>query len=148
MRRRALVAGLATAAAAFSAAMPSFGQADPLPSWNDGPAKKAIVDFVARTTMAGGPGFVPVPERIAVFDNDGTPWTEQPVYFQVGFAMEASYDPTQPAVRIPRKVLKGGSHLCAPVYCRCYRPAARHAEPVDTSTGHVGFRCIVGEGVK
>jgi len=54
----------------------------------------------------------------------------------------ASYDPCQPNIRIPRKVLKGGSHLCAPNYCRRYRPAARHAEPVDTSTSHVGFRCI------
>ena len=60
-----------------------------------------------------------------------------------GGTMEASYDPGQPAIRIPRKVLKGGSHLCAPNYCRRYRPAARHAEPVDTSTSHVGFRCIV-----
>lgn len=59
-----------------------------------------------------------------------------------GGAMEASYDPAQPAIRIPRKVLKGGSHLCAPNYCRRYRPAARHAEPVDTSTSHVGFRCV------
>src|ERR1700731_4036188 len=56
---------------------------------------------------------------------------------------EASYDPYMPNIRIPRKVLKGGSHLCAPNYCRRYRPAARHAEPVDTSTSHVGFRCVV-----
>ncbi|MCP1842384.1 sulfatase modifying factor 1 [Bradyrhizobium sp. USDA 4524] len=56
---------------------------------------------------------------------------------------EASYDPAQPAIKIPRKVLKGGSHLCAPNYCRRYRPAARHAEPVDTSTSHVSFRCVV-----
>ena len=54
----------------------------------------------------------------------------------------ASFDPRQPEIRIPRKVLKGGSHLCAPSYCRRYRPAARHAEPVDTSTSHVGFRCV------
>ena len=47
------------------------------------------------------------------------------------------------ACPIPRKVLKGGSHLCAPNYCRRYRPAARHAQPVDTSTCHVGFRCVV-----
>lgn len=53
----------------------------------------------------------------------------------------ASHDPAQP-VRIPRRVLKGGSHLCAPNYCRRYRPAARFPEPVDTSTCHVGFRCI------
>lgn len=56
---------------------------------------------------------------------------------------DASYDPRLPDIRIPRKVLKGGSHLCAPNYCRRYRPAARHAEPVDTSTSHVGFRCVV-----
>ena len=54
-----------------------------------------------------------------------------------------SYDPAQPEVRIPRKALKGGSHLCAPNYCRRYRPAARHAQPIDTSTSHVGFRCVV-----
>jgi formylglycine-generating enzyme required for sulfatase activity len=54
-----------------------------------------------------------------------------------------SYDPNQPNILIPRKVLKGGSHLCAPNYCRRYRPAARHAEPVDTSASHVGFRCVV-----
>jgi formylglycine-generating enzyme required for sulfatase activity len=56
---------------------------------------------------------------------------------------DGSYDPCQPEIKIPRKVLKGGSHLCAPNYCRRYRPAARHAEPVDTSTSHVGFRCVV-----
>ena len=58
---------------------------------------------------------------------------------------EVSYDPCQPKIKIPRKVLKGGSHLCAPNYCRRYRPAARHAEPIDTSTSHVGFRCIIRE---
>jgi formylglycine-generating enzyme required for sulfatase activity len=57
-----------------------------------------------------------------------------------------SYDPCLPKVRIPRKVLKGGSHLCAPNYCRRYRPAARHAEAVDTSTSHVGFRCVIRKG--
>jgi formylglycine-generating enzyme required for sulfatase activity len=56
---------------------------------------------------------------------------------------EQSYDPCQPQIRIARKVLKGGSHLCAPNYCRRYRPAARHPQPVDTSTSHVGFRCVV-----
>lgn len=54
----------------------------------------------------------------------------------------ASVDPFDPA-RTPRKVLKGGSHLCAPNYCQRYRPAARYPEPVDTSTSHVGFRCAV-----
>ena len=51
-----------------------------------------------------------------------------------------------PHIKIPRKVIKGGSHLCAPNYCRRYRPAARHAEPVDTSTSHVGFRCVIRAG--
>jgi sulfatase modifying factor 1 len=55
---------------------------------------------------------------------------------------EDSFDPAQPGIAIPRKVLKGGSHLCAPNYCRRYRPAARFPQPVDTSTSHLGFRCI------
>jgi formylglycine-generating enzyme required for sulfatase activity len=55
----------------------------------------------------------------------------------------ASIDQRQPEIRIPRKVIKGGSHLCAPNYCRRYRPAARFPEPIDTSTCHLGFRCIV-----
>lgn len=59
-----------------------------------------------------------------------------------GPSAEESFDPGQPAVRIPRKVLKGGSHLCAPNYCRRYRPAARHAQPIDTSMSHIGFRCV------
>jgi formylglycine-generating enzyme required for sulfatase activity len=58
---------------------------------------------------------------------------------------DASFDPCQPEIKISRKVLKGGSHLCAPNYCSRYRPAARHAQPVDTSTSHVGFRCVVRE---
>lgn len=58
-----------------------------------------------------------------------------------------SYDPRNPSLQIPRKVIKGGSHLCAPNYCRRYRPAARHAQPVDTSTSHVGFRCVIRQQV-
>jgi formylglycine-generating enzyme required for sulfatase activity len=60
-----------------------------------------------------------------------------------GGLMKHSYDPRQPAIKIPRKVMKGGSYLCAPNYCRRYRPAARMSQPVDTSTCHLGFRCIV-----
>jgi len=56
---------------------------------------------------------------------------------------DASFDPRDPLVRIPRRVMKGGSYLCAPDYCHRYRPAARMAQPVDTSTCHLGFRCIV-----
>ena len=62
-----------------------------------------------------------------------------------GGEREPSFDPRQPQVRIPRKVMKGGSYLCAPNYCRRYRPAARMAQPIDTSTCHLGFRCIVRE---
>ncbi|MES0207018.1 formylglycine-generating enzyme family protein [Mesorhizobium sp. LNHC209A00] len=60
-----------------------------------------------------------------------------------GGEQEASYDPREPTIRIPRKVTKGGSFLCAPNYCQRYRPAARMSQPVDTSTCHLGFRCIV-----
>jgi 2'-5' RNA ligase len=62
--------------------------ADPLPSWNEGPAKKSILDFVAKVTKEGGPDFVPIAERIATFDNDGTLWCEQPMPFQLFFALD------------------------------------------------------------
>jgi phosphoglycolate phosphatase-like HAD superfamily hydrolase len=62
--------------------------ADPLPSWNDGEAKRAILEFVTNVTQEGSPGFVPIPERIATFDNDGTLWVEQPIYTQVAFALD------------------------------------------------------------
>jgi formylglycine-generating enzyme required for sulfatase activity len=64
-----------------------------------------------------------------------------------GGSEAASYDPSQPNIRIPRKVLKGGSHLRAPNYCRRHRPAARHAEAIDTSTSNVGFRCVLRRSV-
>jgi phosphoglycolate phosphatase-like HAD superfamily hydrolase len=63
-------------------------QLDPLPSWNDGRAKSAITDFVGRVTTDGAADFVPPAERIAVFDNDGTLWSERPVYFQLLFAID------------------------------------------------------------
>ena len=61
---------------------------DPLPSWNDGAAKKNTVEFVGKVTTEGSPDFVPVAERIAAFDNDGTLWAEQPMYFQLIFALD------------------------------------------------------------
>jgi hypothetical protein len=61
---------------------------DPLPSWNDGPAKAAIVEFVASVATEGSPGFVPAPDRVAVFDNDGTLWCEQPMYVQAAFVRD------------------------------------------------------------
>ena len=62
--------------------------ADPLPSWNDGKARQSIVAFVLKVTTPGSPDFVPVPERIAVFDNDGTLWSEQPIPVQLYFALD------------------------------------------------------------
>jgi phosphoglycolate phosphatase-like HAD superfamily hydrolase len=61
---------------------------DPLPSWNDGQTKQSIINFVQKVTTDGSPDFVPVPERIATFDNDGTLWAEQPLYFQLLFALD------------------------------------------------------------
>jgi hypothetical protein len=86
--RRIAVAALLAAglSAAFSGAVAA--QSDPLPSWNDGAVKTSITDFVARVTREGGPEFVPLPERIATFDNDGTLWCEQPMYFQMAFAVD------------------------------------------------------------
>ena len=60
-----------------------------------------------------------------------------------GPSVEHSYDPAMPKVHIPRKVLKGGSYLCAPNYCRRYRPAARYPQMIDTATCHIGFRCVI-----
>lgn len=77
-------------AAASAAAFMSRAEAQSavLPSWNEGAARRAVLDFVARVTKEDGPAFVPVAERIAVFDNDGTLWTEQPYYFQLAFAFD------------------------------------------------------------
>ena len=66
----------------------AIAQTDPLPSWNDGSAKKAILDFVRTTTTQGSPNFVPADERIATFDQDGTLWVEQPMYSQVMYVLE------------------------------------------------------------
>ena len=66
----------------------AVAQTDPLPSWNDGAAKHAIVAFVTDVTREGSPDFVPPPERIATFDNDGTLWIEQPMYVQFAFALD------------------------------------------------------------
>jgi phosphoglycolate phosphatase-like HAD superfamily hydrolase len=76
------------AAAALATFSPPAYETDPLPSWNDGAARRAIVEFVARVTKEGSPDFVTPAERIAVFDNDGTLWAEQPLYFQFLFAID------------------------------------------------------------
>ena len=85
-RTQSLVAALALALA-LNVICTARAQ-DPLSSWNEGATKKAIVEFVARATKEGSADFVPVPERIATFDNDGTLWCEQPIYVQVQFAID------------------------------------------------------------
>jgi phosphoserine phosphatase len=75
-------------AALVSAVSPALSQTDPLPSWNDGAAKQAILKFVSDTTTEGAANFVPSAERIATFDNDGTLWAEHPIYFQFAFAID------------------------------------------------------------
>jgi phosphoglycolate phosphatase-like HAD superfamily hydrolase len=90
--RRALPTLVLSLAIAFPAIVSGPGMAqsptDPLPSWNDGAAKTSIKAFVGKVTTPGGADFVPPGERIATFDNDGTLWTEQPVYFQLAFAVD------------------------------------------------------------
>src|SRR5262245_1704724 len=88
MQRRSFIGGVLVSAAVVLAANPLWAQADPLPSWNDGPNKRSIVDFLTRVTQAGGADWIPVPERIATFDNDGTLWVEQPMYVQTAFALD------------------------------------------------------------
>jgi phosphoserine phosphatase len=82
--RRALL----TAVAGAGLAAAGVAQTDPLPSWSDGPAKQSILKFVAITTQTGSSVFIPPAERIAVFDNDGTLWAEQPMYFQLAFTLD------------------------------------------------------------
>jgi phosphoglycolate phosphatase-like HAD superfamily hydrolase len=88
INRRALLSGLIATATMASRRSPAFAQSAPLPSWNDGAAKKAIADFVGATTDPAGPNFVPPEERIATFDQDGTLWVEHPMYTQVIFCLE------------------------------------------------------------
>src|SRR5262245_60077485 len=83
--RQSARAVLVVASLAFVAQ--AFAQTDPLPSWNDGSAKRAIVEFVRVTTTEGSPRFVPPPERIATFDQDGTLWVEHPMYTQVIYCL-------------------------------------------------------------
>ncbi len=95
---RAVVLGLIAVFVAELRVGVAAAQNDQLPSWNDGPAKQSIVEFVAKVTKEGTPEFVPVPERIAVFDNDGTLWSEQPMYVQLAFVLDRvkALAPTHP----------------------------------------------------
>ena len=111
------------------------------------PYHNRLADGWLRTSPVGAFG----KNRYGLSDMIGNVWEWTADWWSEGNIAEArtccsvrrsSAAPGDP-LRIPRRVLKGGSHLCAPNYCRRYRPAARHAHPVDTSTSHVGFRCIV-----
>jgi len=83
--RHAFLALVATLALGLAS---KAGAADPLPSWNEGPTKQSIVDFVTRVTKEGGPDYVAPEDRVATFDNDGTLWVEQPIYTQFMFAID------------------------------------------------------------
>lgn len=85
MCRVALICWLATASLLLAV---RFAIADPLPSWNEGSAKQSITTFVTAATNQTGRNYIQPPDRIAVFDNDGTLWTEQPIYFQFMFALD------------------------------------------------------------
>lgn len=97
---------------ALATAIPAFGADDPLPSWNDGASKQAIIDFVTAATTEGGPGYIAPGDRIATFDNDGTLWSEQPMYFQGFFAFdrirEMAADHPDWATEMPYKAVIDG----------------------------------------
>src|SRR6266498_5075650 len=83
-----MVAGVLVLAASLTLAAQVLAQTDPLPSWNDGPAKKAIVEFVQATTTHGSPKFVPPAERIATRSEEGTLWVEHPMYSQAIYCLD------------------------------------------------------------
>ena len=87
-RRVALIALLGLVLCGSSAMLARAAASDPLPSWNDGPTKQSILDFVARVTKEGGPDYVAPKDRLATIDNDGTLWVEQPIYTQFAFAID------------------------------------------------------------
>ncbi len=88
MKRNRYLAPIVPAVIALSIGSAAVQATDPLPSWNDGAAKKSIMEFVDAVTREDSPNFVPPAERISVFDNDGTLWAEQPLLFQLSFALD------------------------------------------------------------
>jgi len=111
------------------------------------PYENTLLDGYAGTSPVGK--FLP--NGYGLYDMTGNVWEWTTDWYTSSHATSpccagdlraASVDPKDPAA-IPRKVMKGGSHLCAPSYCRRYRPAARMAQAIDTSTSHLGFRCLV-----
>ena len=130
--RRALLAGLAAFAILSAPSFPTSVLAeaasatDPLPSWNDGAAKQAIVDFVKATTDSASPKFVPPEERIATFDQDGTLWVEHPMYSQVIYCLD----------RVPALV-KAKPELAR---CRAVQDGAVRRPRGDRQTADAGSR--------
>jgi hypothetical protein len=112
--------------------------AEPLPSWNDGAPKQALVEFVARVTRESSPDYVKPAERIAVFDNDGTLWAEQPLYFQFVFALDrirtlAPAHPEWKTTQPFKAAIEGDAGALAKSGERALReiPAASHAVMTD-----------------
>lgn len=118
------------------------------------PHENTLDDGYLRTSPVGA---YP-PNGFGLFDMIGNAWEWTADWFGLppakgpsccaprnptGARKRDSMDRSTPGIAIPQKVLKGGSHLCAPSYCRRYRPAARHAQPIDSSTSHIGFRCVL-----
>ena len=114
-------------------------------------------EFPYKSTARHGPRTMPVgsfaPNGFGLYDVAGNVWEWTSDWFVseasvvaspccAGDARERSYDPCQPNIRIPRKVLRGGSFLCSPSYCLRFRPAARSPQMIDTGMSHVGFRCV------
>ena len=127
-RRRSASAG--AAAVVLMLLVGVFGtaraQTDPLPSWNEGTAKQSIFTFIQTVTDRTSPQFVPPEQRIATFDNDGTLWSEQPIYFQVAFALDrvkvlAPQHPEWKTKQPFKAVLDGDM--------KRWRPRARRASP-------------------
>ena len=106
--------------------------ADPLPSWNDGAVKKSITDFIPRVTTAGSADFVPLDQRIATFDNDGTLWAEQPMYFQIIVCASIGSRRWPPRTRTGKRssrsrprsktTARRWRRWASPDFCRFWRP--------------------------
>lgn len=127
--RHAVLAAL-VAALASSAALPAAAQDDPLPSWNDGATKQAILDFITAAATDDGPDFVAPEDRVATFDQDGTTWVEQPpLYGQGLFALDrlAAMAPEHPEWKQtePFKSVLAGDH--AAMASRWWDPASRRS---------------------